>query len=249
MRTIARATGAHVTGITINEYQVRRCREHNVRQGLAAQCAVVQGNFLELPFPEGSFDAAYCVEAACHAPSLEALYRQVFAVLKPGARFASYEWLRTPKYDPGNAEHVAIVDKVAVGNALPDVRDLEAVLAAAAAAGFEVVSTQDAALTGAVPWHRAMTSARMGAYLTHLITSVMEAVRWAPKARSSARTLWPRAGGRASPVVLAPFPPCRCLALWLTDPRQQQHPTPPWPPARAGHRRGARLPARSRDRP
>lgn len=184
MRTIAAATGAHVTGITINEYQVKRARAHNTRAGLGAQCSVVQGNFLELPFPEASFDAAYCIEAACHAPQLEVLYAQAFKVLKPGGKFGSYEWLKTPKYDAAVPEHVRVVDGVAEGNALPDVRDLAAVLAAAKSVGFEVVSTSDAALTAHIPWQAAMTSARLGSYVTHVITAVLEFIGWAPKARA-----------------------------------------------------------------
>ena len=180
MRTIAKASGAHVTGITINEYQVKRAREHNARAGLSTQCTVVQGNFLALPFPAETFDAAYCIEAACHAPTLIELYSQVFKVLKPGAKFASYEWLKTPMYDAANPAHVRVVDGVAEGNALPDVRDLADVLSAAKAAGFEVVNCTDAALGADIPWHAAMKTARMGSYLTHVITNVLEFIGWAP---------------------------------------------------------------------
>ena len=41
------------------------------QNGLTGQCRAVRGNFLELPFPEASFDAAYALEATCHAPRLE----------------------------------------------------------------------------------------------------------------------------------------------------------------------------------
>ena len=40
-----------------------------------------------------SLTVADAIEAACHASNTQALYEQVFAVLKPGASFASYEWL------------------------------------------------------------------------------------------------------------------------------------------------------------
>jgi 24-methylenesterol C-methyltransferase len=181
MRTIAKATGAHVTGITINEYQVKRARQHNKAAHLDKQCSVVQGNFLDMPFPADTFDAAYCIEAACHAPVLAELYKQVFKVLKPGAKFASYEWLKTPKYDPKNPAHVRVVDGVAEGNALPDVRDLNDVIAAAKEAGFTVVSHTDVALGAPIPWHAAMKSARVGSYVTHVLTAVLEAIGWAPK--------------------------------------------------------------------
>jgi hypothetical protein len=59
--------------------QVKRARGHNQKAGLATQCTVVQGNFLALPFPEATFDAAYApLTLRCHthhrgcAPALRA---------------------------------------------------------------------------------------------------------------------------------------------------------------------------------
>lgn len=81
-------------------------------------------------------------------------------MLKPGAKFASYEWLRTDKYDPKNPEHVRLVDGVAEGNALPDVRCLDDVKAAAKEAGFQFVSADDVALSAEIPWQHAMWTAQ-----------------------------------------------------------------------------------------
>ncbi len=51
-------------------------------------CQSVQGNFMELDkkFPANNFDCAYAIEATCHAPDLAACYKQVFNVIKPGAK-------------------------------------------------------------------------------------------------------------------------------------------------------------------
>ena len=35
--------------------------------GLTALCKPVQGNFLEMPFADDTFDGAYAIEATCHA--------------------------------------------------------------------------------------------------------------------------------------------------------------------------------------
>ena len=117
MRTIASTSGAHVTGITINDYQVSRGVYHNTRVrllyslnerlweyilanvygtlivgqadagfqcahllvprlhvcavvlqlGLQNLCQPTQGNFLNMPFENEVFDAAYAIEATCHA--------------------------------------------------------------------------------------------------------------------------------------------------------------------------------------
>lgn len=77
---------------------------------------------------------------------------QVYKVIKPGTYFSSYEWLTTPKYDIKNKEHVDIVDGVAKGNALPDVRSIADALKAGKDAGFELVMHYDVALNADIPW-------------------------------------------------------------------------------------------------
>jgi ubiquinone/menaquinone biosynthesis C-methylase UbiE len=36
--------------------------------GVPANCQFIQGDFMELPFEDNSFDHVYVIEAACHAP-------------------------------------------------------------------------------------------------------------------------------------------------------------------------------------
>lgn len=146
MRTIAAATGAHVTGITINEYQVRRAQYHNRRAGLEALCEPVRGNFVDMPFAAETFDGAYAIEATCHANKLENVYGEVFRVLKPGSRFATYEWVTTPLYDATNVEHVKIVDEIIVGNGLPDMRSWKQAEEAGKSVGFRLLESRNVAL-------------------------------------------------------------------------------------------------------
>ena len=191
MRNIVEATGGHVTGITINEYQVGRCLKLNKEAGVSDLTDIKQGNFMDLDkvFEPNTFDGAYAIEAACHASNTAALYKQVFKVLKPGALFSSYEWLRTNKYDKNNKIHVDVVDGIAEGNALPEVRTIEECIAAAKEVGFEVQYTIDRATTGGVPWQAAMKSARRAAYITHILTGVLEFVRFAPKGTQAVHTM------------------------------------------------------------
>jgi|TARA_B110000977_G_scaffold38728_1_gene52019 24-methylenesterol C-methyltransferase len=191
MRNIVKATGGHVTGITINEYQVGRCLKLNKEAGVSHLTDIKQGNFMDLDtvFAANSYDGAYAIEAACHASNTEALYKKVFTVLKPGALFSSYEWLRTNKYDKNNKRHVDVVDGIAEGNALPEVRTIEECIAAAKGAGFEVQYTFDRATTGGKPWQAAMKSARRAAYITHILTGVLEFIRFAPKGTQAVHTM------------------------------------------------------------
>jgi 24-methylenesterol C-methyltransferase len=183
MRTIASVSGAHVTGITINEYQVGRARAHNAKSGLAALTDVVRGNFLDMPFPDASFDAAYAIEATCHAPQLETVFGEVARVLKPGGMFLSYEWVATPAFDPANKEHVRIIDEINFGNGLPEMRTWRQAEEAGAAAGLELVASLDlaGASPGAGPWYGRLQELAWQNRLSHAVVASLDAARVAPK--------------------------------------------------------------------
>ena len=53
------------------------------------------------------------------ATQLEDVYAEIYRVLKPGALFASYEWVATAKFDAVNPDHVRIMDDINYGNGLP----------------------------------------------------------------------------------------------------------------------------------
>ena len=56
--------------------------------GLAELCEAVEGNFLEIPFPEGTFDGAYAIEATCHAAKVTAAAYQFLICLGSKASFS-----------------------------------------------------------------------------------------------------------------------------------------------------------------
>jgi len=140
MRNIAKFLDCQVTGITLNPYQVARgnqltSQDRVLRDG---QCKSVQGDFMKLPFEDGSFDGVYAIEATCHAPDRVACYGEILRVLKPGATFACYEWCLTDKYDPDDAEHRRMKKDIELGNGLPDIISCRECLQAMEDAGFEV---------------------------------------------------------------------------------------------------------------
>jgi len=145
-RNIARFTGWNITGITINEGQVRRGNELCEHQGLSKQCRSVQGDFLALPFEANSFDGVYAIEATCHAPDRRKVYSQIMKVLKPGGMFACYEWCLTDKYQPDNADHRWMKKKVEEGDGLPDIAYTWDCKGALEDVGFEVVHERDMAV-------------------------------------------------------------------------------------------------------
>merc|ERR1712087_1035856 len=121
------------------------------------------GDFMELPFEKENFDAAYAIEATCHAPDRVKVYKQVFDCLKPGAKFALYEWCMTDKYNSSNPDHLFMKKKIEEGNGLPDITTCKECHKAMEAAGFEIVEAYDCAegyesVGLAKPWYTPLTA-------------------------------------------------------------------------------------------
>lgn len=105
--------------------------------GLGDRVALQQGDALALPFPDGSFTAAYMLHVGMNIPDKRALFVGAARVLCAGGRFGIFDVMRT-----GDGE---------LGYPLPwaSTRETNAIESAAvyrdalAAVGFEIVSERD----------------------------------------------------------------------------------------------------------
>ena len=155
-REIAKFAGVNITGLNNNDYQIERATAAAAKDGLTKQLKFVKGDFMQMSFPDNSFDAVYAIEATVHAPSLEGVYSQIFRVLKPGGVFGVYEWLMTEKYDNDNARHREVRLGIEQGDGISNMVKIPEALKAIRAAGFELEFHDDLAhrQTGDVaPWY------------------------------------------------------------------------------------------------
>ena len=84
LREIAAFTGASVTGLNNNAFQIKRGEELNRATGRHDNCDFVKADFMNIPKPDNTYDAVYQIEATCHAPDAVGCYSEIFRVLKPG---------------------------------------------------------------------------------------------------------------------------------------------------------------------
>jgi len=193
-RNIARFSKAKVTGVNNNDYQIKIAKKHTVREKLSDLVEFVKADFMKLPFPDGAFDAAYQIEATCHAPDLAACFKEIQRVLKPGGVFAGYEWLMSDSFDPKKKEHLVIKQGIEVGNGIPNLRTSKDLRTALNKAGFEVIDMFDKTAfptpEGEMPWYLPLAgdwtlenvrSTTFGRACTSVLTWTLETLRLAPK--------------------------------------------------------------------
>ena len=211
MRNICKFTGADVTGLTLNQYQVDRGNQLCNNDPLlgTSKCRSIQGDFMEMPFKESSFDAAYAIEATCHAPDRVGVYSEIYRVLKPGSIFACYEWCMTDKYDPKNPDHQRIKKQIEEGDGLPDICHTSVCSDAMKKAGFELLHERDCANDSygpkGKPWMLPLCPSWnpftqrfqfnwLGMFLTKNILRIMEFMFLAPKGTSKTQIMLQKGG-------------------------------------------------------
>jgi len=193
MRAIAQISGASIDGINNHPEQLRRLALYNARAGLAERCKGIRSDFMALDLAPASYDAAYAIEATCHAPDRTKVFSGVHAALRPGGRFAGYEWVMTDRYDPSNTTHRELEERILRGNGLPRLTREDDVRDSLAAAGFVDIEIRDVAdEPGTVtPWYAPLTGHTDGPSRFHrhplarpvlgAVVSALEAARIAPK--------------------------------------------------------------------
>ena len=92
---LAQTYGVHVTGITNCEPHVALATKQAEQRRVGHLVEILHGDFMDLPFPDASFDTVLNHESFCYAPDKLAYLRGVYRVLKPGGRWQCLEGLRS----------------------------------------------------------------------------------------------------------------------------------------------------------
>ena len=181
-RYLASHLGCRVSGVDLTAEFVRVAQMLTRRLKLEDRVDYRQGNALDLPFPEASFDVVWSQNAAMNIDDRDRLYRGMRRVLKPGGRLGLQEVAQGaggPPYYP-----VPWAKEPSISFLLTP----EATRAALEGAGFRVRDWQDttaASLASAQARARAAEDGQAPPLGTHLILGS----HWQEMAKNSTRNL------------------------------------------------------------
>lgn len=195
LREITKFSGAHITGVNISPYQIKKAKEFSRRAGLEELNDYVIADFMKLPETmQNKFDAAYTIEATCHAQDPVKVYSEFFKILKPGAMLAGYEWAMTSDtYDSQNPVHVEIKKGIEEGNGIGNLVTTNEIVKALKKAGFEIIETTDLTMQSPLPFYHPLVSnfslsgftyTPIGRVITDTACKVLEKFHLAPEGTS-----------------------------------------------------------------
>lgn len=83
---MAREYGAEVVGVTISNFEVEKATSRAEAAGMHERVRFQYGDYMDLPFADGSFDAALALESLQNAPDIDKVLGELVRVLRPGGR-------------------------------------------------------------------------------------------------------------------------------------------------------------------
>jgi ubiquinone/menaquinone biosynthesis C-methylase UbiE len=99
-RFLAKQFGCHVTGLDLTAEFVEVANMLARRTGLADKVSYRQGDALDLPFADASFDLVWSQNAAMNIADRDRLYAEMRRVLKPAGRLAIQDVAAGPGGEP-----------------------------------------------------------------------------------------------------------------------------------------------------
>lgn len=91
---LARRYGlARATGFDVEAPVIETARKRAAEGGMSDRVAFIQAPPGSLPFADAGFDVVFSKDALLHVPDKDALFAEIFRVLKPGGVFAASNWM------------------------------------------------------------------------------------------------------------------------------------------------------------
>lgn len=82
-----------ITGFDVEKPVIREATRRAQEAGLSDRVRFVQAPPGRLPFADESFDLVFSKDAMVHIPDKDAIFAEIFRVLRPGGVFAASDWL------------------------------------------------------------------------------------------------------------------------------------------------------------
>ncbi|TGQ67478.1 methyltransferase domain-containing protein [Mesorhizobium sp. M00.F.Ca.ET.186.01.1.1] len=100
LHLVERHGAAHATGYDVEHLVIETAKKRVAARGLSERARFIQAPPGRLPFADCSFDVVFSKDALLHVPDKDALFADIFRVLRPGGVFAASNWMISHDGEP-----------------------------------------------------------------------------------------------------------------------------------------------------
>ncbi|ESY70294.1 MULTISPECIES: methyltransferase domain-containing protein [Mesorhizobium] len=93
LHLVERHGAVHAIGFDVEQPVIEAARRRAAARGLTERASFIQAPPGPLPFADRSFDVVFSKDALLHVADKDALFAEIFRVLKPGGVFAASNWM------------------------------------------------------------------------------------------------------------------------------------------------------------
>jgi cyclopropane fatty-acyl-phospholipid synthase-like methyltransferase len=137
---IAKEFGAHCTGITLSEKQVKSATAYAARHKVSDLTHFEVNDYFNTGYPDNSFDIAWAMESMATAPDKDRFLKEMNRVLKPGGKLLVCDYYKPHNYDV--ADYPCMQDMLH-NWIISDILTIEEKKELAGKNGFELIGYRD----------------------------------------------------------------------------------------------------------
>jgi len=146
------AAGHDVTGVSLSPKQIEMAGANLARRapGASVRFLVMDGEKLDFPGEDGTFDVVWISEALSHFPHKEHFFAHALRLLKPGGKWVCVDWFKADNLGPKASE--GVIREIEVGMLLPPICTVLDYMTMFTAAGGRVLFVDDVSKECAKTW-------------------------------------------------------------------------------------------------
>jgi len=133
--------GHNLTGVSLSPKQIEMAKENASKEGAEVRFICMDGEALDFPGEDGTFDAVWISEALSHFPHKEKFFAHTMRLLKPGGKWVCVDWLKAENLTQKHAD--GVIADIERGMLLPPMRSATEYIAMFQAAGGQILFMDD----------------------------------------------------------------------------------------------------------